>query len=159
MSQTRTALALRSVCESASLQSVDVRTPEAMALARQWFAAGVRETKQASYAARIGVAPSVLSEMISGERPRQIHLVQALPLLAELNPAKGFIGWGCHHAGLLEPEVRDTVQLSTSEAALLSFLMRTPLWRMFLGAMIAREFYRVDVELLEAAVSAATKGR
>src|SRR5258708_699068 len=101
MSQGNTAVALRTACETPSLADLDVRSPEAMQQARQWFAAGVRETKQEAYAARIGVAKSVLSEMLSGARPRQILLVQALPLLADLGAAKAFLAWGCQVAGFL----------------------------------------------------------
>lgn len=60
--------------------------------------------------------------------------------------------------GMAPPQLEDTVQLSAAEARLLAWLMRTPVWPLFLGTLVAREFYRVDVELLEVAIKNATRG-
>lgn len=155
---------VRTCANPVRLNEIDIRTddgsfaPEAMKLAREWYAAGVKATKQGAYASRIGKSSSELSEMLSGARPRHIHLVEALPLLADASTAKAFISWQCSIAGFVSPELEDTVQLSAAEARLLAWLMRTPVWRLFIGELIAKEFYRVDVELLEVAIKNATRG-
>lgn len=136
---------------------LDVRSPEAMTIARDWFAAGLAATKQEQYAAAIGVTPSVLSEMVSGKRPRAIHLVQVLPMLGSLGASMGFFGWGCRAAGLLEPMPADTITLSSGEARLLAWMRRTSIWTLFLGELIAREFYRCERDLLDAAITASAK--
>ena len=143
---------VRTDAKSVRLDAIDVRSREAMELAREWFAAGVGATKQEQYAAAIGVTPSVLSEMVSGKRPRQIHLVQALPLLASVGTAQPFVGWACRLARMIEPTPVDTITLTQPEARLLSWLCRTAIWTLFLGEMVAREFYRCERDLLEVAI-------
>lgn len=152
MGQPLPEIEVRSDAKSVRLESIDVRSREAMALAREWFAAGVGATKQEQYAAAIGVTPSVLSEMVSGKRPRQIHLVQALPLLATVGTAQPFTAWQCRLARLVEPLPVDTVTLSMNEARLLAWMRRTPVWALFLGELVAREFYRCERDLLEVAI-------
>lgn len=143
---------VRSDAKSVRLDALDVRSRDAMDLAREWFGAGIGATKQEQYAAAIGVTPSVLSEMVSGKRPRQIHLVQALPLLANVGTAQPFVGWACRLARMVEPTPVDTITLTQPEARLLSWLRRTAIWTLFLGEMVAREFYRCERDLLEVAI-------
>jgi hypothetical protein len=139
--------------ERLRLESIDVRSTQAKQWARDWLSAGIESWgKQDAFAARIGVTKSVLSEMLSGAQPRALYLVHALPLLGSIASAKAFTGWQCRMAGLQQPELADTVQLTTSEVRLLSWLMSTPAWSLFLGVLIARKFYRVELELLEVAV-------
>lgn len=148
---------VRTSANQVRVDGIDVRSPGAMVLAREWFAAGVAATKQEQYAAAIGVTPSVLSEMVSGKRPRQIHLVQVLPLLASFGTAQPFVGWACRLARMVEPLPVDTLTLSTSEARLLGWMRRTAVWTLFLGELIAREFYRCELDLLDAAITASAK--
>ena len=147
MNTSATEIEQRTVSE---LGPLDVRSPEIKARACEWFSVGVRALKQDAYADRLGITKSVMSEMLSGKRP--IYLTQALPMFEDINWAREFIGWQCRQVGFVEPKLEDTVKLSTSEAALLSFLQATPVWGLFLGQLIARKFYHVDIELLEAAI-------
>lgn len=135
------------------LGSLDVHGDEMRGLVRECFAAGVQAWgKQGAYATRIQINEPHLSDMLAGKRP--IHLKQALPLLATIASAKAFTGWQCRMSGLLQPELADVVQLSKQEARLLSWLMSTPAWGLFLGPLVARQFYRVELDLLEVGIHA-----
>lgn len=124
----------------------------AQEVARDWYAAGAKEMKQDALAPVIGVDSSALSQMVTGTRQRHIYLVHALPLLENVSTAQAFIGWACRRARLVEPQPVDTIAISNAEARLLSWLRRTAIWTLFLGEMIAREFYRCERDLLEVAI-------
>lgn len=124
----------------------------AQATAREWFAAGAKAMKQDALAPAFAVDSSAVSQMVTGSRQRHIYLIHALPFLENIATAQAFIGWACRRARLVEPMPVDTIQLSVSEARLLGWLQRTAIWTLFLGEMVAREFYRCERDLLEVAI-------
>lgn len=120
--------------------------------AADWLFTGLRQWgKQTAFAESIGVPSQHLTEMMKGERV--IYLRHALPLLGRnnLESAKAFLGWACQRSALTMPRPRSELVLTAEERRLLLYLRRSGMWK-FIGPVMAREQYGVELDLLEAAI-------
>jgi len=125
-------------------------SPDLRQASAKIFDSGVADFGKGVYFADVVETPaSMLSEMRNGKRTIPFHFV--LALLQNRSSAKSIIHPLCRIAGFTMPALQTEIELSPGEARLLRFLMHAGAWR-FVGGMIAREFYRVELDLLEVAI-------